>query len=44
MSVSHFRGVRICGMKTVIPEHFIDIDDELQYFDNNPKKVARQKR
>jgi 3-oxoacyl-[acyl-carrier-protein] synthase-3 len=31
-------------MKTVIPEHFIDIDDELQYFDNNPKKVARQKK
>jgi len=44
MSVSHFRHVRISGMKTVIPEHFIDIDDELQYFDNNPKKVARQKK
>lgn len=44
MSVSHFKHVRICGMKTVVPEHFIDIDDELQYFDNNPKKVARQKK
>ena len=44
MSVSQFKHVKICGMKTSIPEHFIDIDDELQYFDNNPKKLARQKK
>lgn len=44
MSVSYFNHVKIVGMKTVIPEHFIDIDDELQYFDNNPKKLARQKK
>ena len=44
MSVSHFKHVKISGMKTVIPEHHIDIDDELEYFDNNPKKVARQKK
>ena len=44
MSVSHFKHVKIVGMKTSIPEHFIDIDDELQYFDNNPKKLARQKK
>lgn len=44
MTVSSFSHVRICGMKTVIPEHFIDIDDELQYFDNNPKKLARAKK
>ena len=44
MSVSHFRHVKVTGMKTVIPEHYIDIDDELQYFDNNPKKLARQKK
>ena len=44
MSVSHFKHVKIAGMKTSIPEHFIDIDDELQYFDNNPKKLARQKK
>ena len=44
MSVSQFRHVKVAGMKTVIPEHFIDIDDELQYFDNNPKKLARQKK
>lgn len=39
-----FNHVRICGVKTVVPEHFIDIDDEIQYFDNNPKKLARQKK
>lgn len=44
MTVSSFEHVRICGIKTVIPEHFIDIDDELQYFDNNPKKLARAKK
>ncbi len=44
MSVSNFKHVKILGMQTSIPEHFIDIDDELQYFDNNPKKLARQKK
>ena len=44
MAISNFRHVKVIGMKTVIPEHFIDIDDELQYFDNNPKKLARQKK
>ena len=44
MSVSHFKHVKVSGMKTVIPEHYIDIDDELRYFDNNPKKLARQKK
>lgn len=44
MAVSRFRHVRVCGVKTVVPEHFIDIDDEIQYFDNNPKKLARQKK
>ena len=44
MTVSSFNHVQISGIKTVIPEHFIDIDDELQYFDNNPKKLARAKK
>ena len=44
MSVSFFNHVRIRGVKTSLPEHYIDIDDELQYFDNNPKKLARQKK
>ena len=44
MGLCAFEDVRICGMKTVVPEHCINIDDELQYFDNNPKKLARQKK
>lgn len=44
MTISSFNHVCISGIKTVVPEHFIDIDDELQYFDNNPKKVARAKK
>ena len=44
MTFSSFNHVRISGIKTVVPEHFIDIDDELQYFDNNPKKQARAKK
>ena len=36
-----YSNVKIKGIKTVIPEHFIDITDEIQYFDNNPKKLAR---
>ena len=44
MTFSVFNHVRLLGVKTVVPEHFIDIDDELQYFDNNPKKLARAKK
>ena len=44
MSKSKFNNVKITGIKTVIPAHFIDIDDELQYFDNNQKKMTRAKK
>ena len=44
MTVSSYTHVQISGIKTVVPEHFIDIDDEMQYFDNNPKKLARAKK
>ena len=44
MTTVFFNHVHIAGIKTVVPEHFIDIDDELQYFDNNPKKLARAKK
>lgn len=44
MTVSSFKHVQVYGVKTVIPEKFIDIDDELEYFDNNPKKLARAKK
>lgn len=44
MALSKFNHVEICGIKTVIPKDYIDIDDELEYFDNNPKKLARAKK
>ena len=43
MSKSSFKHVIVRGIKTSIPERFIDIDEELQYFDNNPRRLARQK-
>lgn len=44
MSNSIFHNVMVNAIKTVIPEKFIDIDEELLYFDNNPKKLARAKK
>lgn len=44
MTVSYFNHVKISGIKTVIPENYIDIDDELEFFDNNPKKLERAKK
>ena len=44
MSFSFFDGVKIKAVKTVVPENYIDIEDELEYFDNNPKKLARAKK
>ncbi len=44
MSISTFKHVRIAGVKTSLPEHYIDVDDELQYFGNNPKRLERQKK
>lgn len=44
MAVSTFNNVRVCGAKTVVPEYFIEIDNELEYFDHNPKKLARAKK
>lgn len=44
MSSCKFDNVKMCGIKTVVPEHYIDIDDELQYFNDNPKKIARAKK
>lgn len=44
MSKSSFKHVAVKGYTVVLPENHIDIDDELEYFDNNPKKLARQKK
>lgn len=44
MSRSTFKHVKITGIKTSIPEHYIDVDNELQYFGNNQKRLDRQKK
>ena len=44
MVESVFKHVRFAGIKTVIPKDFINIDDEIKYFGNNPKKLARAKK
>ena len=44
MSKSNFNHVKILGVKTSLPEHFIDVDDELKYFGGNQKKLDRQKK
>ena len=44
MSLSHFNHVKVLGVKTAIPSSHIDIDDELEFFDNNRRKLERQKK
>lgn len=44
MAVCHYNHTRLVGIKTSIPEGFIDVDAELQYFGGSEKKLARQKR
>ena len=41
---SKFKNVDIKGFVTVMPENKINIDDEIQYFDNNEKKLNRAKK
>lgn len=41
---AQFNHIAIRGIKTLIPEKYIDIDDEIEYFNNNPKKLARAKK
>ncbi len=38
-----FSGVAVQGMVAVVPPVRINIDDEIAFFDNNPKKLARAK-
>lgn len=44
MSKSQFRHVRISGITAVVPEHFINIDDEMGFFNNDPKLLERNKK
>lgn len=39
-----FTHVSLDGIAAVVPARFIDIDDELAFFDNNAKKLARAKK
>lgn len=44
MSKSMFRHVKVAGVKTSIPERYIDVENELQYFGHNQKRLNRQKK
>ena len=39
MGVSSFNHVKVSGVKTTIPPDYIDIDDELEFFDNNKRPL-----
>jgi len=41
---SKFNNVEVKGFVSVFPENKINIDDEIKYFDNNEKKLARAKK
>ena len=44
MSKSKFNHVKISGITAVVPEHFINIDDEIEFFNNDPKLLERNKK
>lgn len=44
MSKVIFKNCKISGIKTVVPEKVINIDDEIQYFENSEKKLNRTKK
>ena len=43
MSKNIFHNVKITAIKTVVPKDFINIDDEIEYYDNSEKKLNRVK-
>ncbi len=44
MPKSKFNHVKISGVTAVVPEHFISIDDEIEFFNNDPKLLERNKK
>ncbi len=44
MSFSSFKHAKIKGILTVLPDRCIHIDDEIRFYDNDPKKLARNKK
>ena len=44
MSKNLFNHIKISGITAVVPEHFINIDDEIEFFNNDPKLLERNKK
>jgi len=44
MAKSKFINVRITGVTGVVPEHVVDIDDEIAFFNNDAKLLERNKK
>ena len=44
MSNSKFKHVKIAGFLTVVPDNPIKIDEEIRFYNNDPKKLERNKK
>ena len=44
MSNSKFTHVKITGIQCIIPPKSLNIDDEIEYYENDPKKLERNKK
>lgn len=44
MAKSSFRHVQVSGVAAVVPECTINIDDEIEFFNNDPKLLERNKK
>ena len=44
MSNSKFKHVKITGFLTVVPDNPIKIDEEIRFYNNDPKKLERNKK
>ena len=44
MAKALFNHVRVRGIKTIVPDRFIDIDDEIEYFGNSVRQLERAKK
>ncbi len=44
MGYSTFSNTKISGISFIVPKDEISLDDEIEFYDNNPKKLARIKK
>ena len=44
MTLSKFNNVKISSIVCLVPENKIDIDDEIKFYENSSKKLARNKK